>query len=72
VSCAELTPGRTAQYVRSPGTKAKIIKFDKEEQLVLLELPSDNKKTFSFFSFVLLDKISLSLHSRCANTKSGY
>jgi len=72
VSCAELAPGRAAQYVRSPGTKAKIIKFDKEKQLVLLELPSDNKKTFSFFSFVLLDKISLSLHSRCANTKSGY
>jgi hypothetical protein len=46
--------------------------FDKEKQLVLLELPSDNKKTFSFFSFVLLDKISLSLHSRCANTKAGY
>lgn len=72
VSCVEIKENTGAQYVRSPGTQAKIIKFDKENRTVLLELPSDDRKLFSYFSFVLLGKISMSLHSRCMNTKSGY
>lgn len=72
VSCVELIPGRNAQYIRSPGVKGKIINFDKETRSVLIVLPSSTNKTFSYHSFALLDKISISLHSRCNNTKSGY
>jgi ribosomal protein L2 len=72
VSCLEIKEGKKAQYVRSSGTKAKIIKFDKDKRTVLLELPSKVRKLFSYFSFALLGKISMSLHSRSMNTKSGY
>lgn len=72
VSCAELLPNSGAQYIRSPGTKAKILRFEKETHSTMLQLPSGVKKVFSFYSFVLLGQLAMSMHSRCTNTKSGY
>lgn len=72
VSCLEALPGSGAQYCRSSGTKGKVIKFDKETHTVLVQLPSGLKKVFSFFSFVLVGKVALSLNSKCLNNKSGY
>lgn len=72
ISCIELLPGRGAQYSRSPGTKSRIIKFDKNSHSVLVQLPSKIKKIFSFYSFTLLDAIALAMHKKCFNTKFGY
>jgi ribosomal protein L2 len=72
VSHLELKPGHGAQYTRSPGTKSKIIKFDKEKHTALLQLASGAKKFFSYYSFVLLGPIALPLNFKCHNPKAGY
>jgi large subunit ribosomal protein L2 len=72
VSHLELLPGMGSQYCLSSGTKSKIIKFDETNHSVLVQLPSGIKKIFSYYSFVLLGRISISLHFKCFNTKSGY
>lgn len=72
VSCLEITPGLGSQYSRSPGTKSKIIKFDKNSHSALIELPSGIKKIFSFYSFVLIGQVANSLHSKYLNGKAGY
>ena len=72
VSFLELTPGRGAQYVRSPGTKSRIIKFDKVQHSCLLQLPSGVKKIFSYYSYVMLSSMSMSSHKKCFNPKAGY
>lgn len=72
VSCLELLPGKGAQYTRSSGTKARIIKFDHETHSVLIQLPSGVKKIFSYYSFVMLGGISLSENINYTNGKAGY
>lgn len=72
VSCLELLPGKDAQYVRSSGTKSRIIKFDKDSHSVLIQLPSGVKKIFSYYSLVMLGRISLIETSNCLNGKAGY
>lgn len=72
VSCIESTPGSGAIFVRSPGAKSRIIKIDKDTHSAMIQLPSGLKKTFSYYSFVLLEKIAMSEHFRCPNGKSGY
>jgi len=72
ISCIELLPGKGAQYTRSPGTKSRIIKFDKENHSVMIQLSSGVKKIFSYYSFVMLGKISMSEHNNCLNGKAGY
>ena len=72
VSCLELLPDSGAQYSRSPGTKSRIIKFDKDTHSVMVQLPSKIKKIFSYYSFVLLDQIILSEHKKFTSTKAGY
>lgn len=72
VSCLEILPGLGAQYSRSPGTKSRIIKFDKDTHSVMVQLPSKIKKIFSYYSFVLLDQIILSEHKKFTSTKAGY
>jgi large subunit ribosomal protein L2 len=72
VSCLETGVGRGAQYSRSPGTAARIIKFDAAAHTALLQLPSGIKKTFSYFSFAVLGKLTNAEHARYCNTKSGY
>ena len=72
VSCLEITPNKGSQYSRSPGTKSKIIKFDKNSHSALIELPSGVKKIFSFYSFVLIGQVANSFHSKYLNGKAGY
>lgn len=72
VSCLELTPGLGAQYIRSPGTRGRLLRLDKDNHTALVELPSKIKKVFSYYSFSLLDAISLNMHKKCYNGKFGY
>lgn len=72
ISCLELLPGKGAQYTRSSGTKSRIIKFDKENHSVLIQLSSGVKKIFSYYSFVMLGRISLFESKNCLNGKAGY
>nr|APW82423.1 rpl2 [Laurentiella strenua] len=72
VSVLELTPGRGAQYVRSPGVKSRIINFDKIQHSCLLQLPSGTKKIFSYYSYAVLSSISMAPHKKFFNGKAGY
>lgn len=72
VSVLELLPGLGAQYTRSPGTKSRIIKFDISTHSVLIKLSSGVKKIFSYYSFVMLGRLSLEENSYCLNGKAGY
>lgn len=72
VSALELIPGKGAQYVRSNGTSAKLLSFDKNKRSVLVKLPSGVKKIFSYYSFATLGKITFPETKKCDNTKSGY
>lgn len=72
VSCLELLPGRGAQYARSSGTKARILRFDLSTHSVLAQLPSGTKKVFSYYSFVMLGRLSLTTNSKYTNTRAGY
>jgi ribosomal protein L2 len=72
ISCLELLPGKGSQYTRSSGTKSRIIKFDKDSHSVLIQLASGVKKIFSYYSLVMLGKISLMENSNCLNGKAGY
>ena len=72
ISLIELKPGHGAQYVRSSGTKAKIIKFDKNNHTVLLQLPSGFKKIFSYYSLAFFGKNVFKLKKKITNNKAGY
>lgn len=72
VSCLELLPGLGAQYTRSPGTKARIVKFDLDSHSVLIKLPSGVKKIFSYYSFVMMGRLAIENNSNCLNGKAGY
>lgn len=72
VSYLELIPNKGAQYSRSSGTSSRIIKFEKNTHSALIQLPSGFKKSFSYYSFVLLGRIALFENKRYSNTKSGY
>ena len=72
ISHLELLPGIGAQYCVSSGTKSRIVKFEEVGHSALIQLPSGVKKIFSHYSFVLLGRISVNLHFKCFNAKSGY
>jgi len=72
ISFLEITPGSCAQYVRSSGTKARLIAFDKTQHTCLLQLPSGVKKIFSYYSFALLGPLSISFHKKRLNGKAGF
>lgn len=72
VSCLQILPTKNAQYVRSSGVKAKILKFDTETHTVLLLLPSKIKKIFSEYSVCFYNPISLQENKQYTNGKAGY
>lgn len=72
VSCIEIIPGLGAQYIRSSGTKGKIISFEKSSHSCLIKLPSGFKKIFSYYSFAFLDPISMPFHKKRKNGKAGF
>lgn len=72
VSFVQIIPGRGVQYMRSPGTSARLVKIDLQTTSCLLELPSGLKKIFSSYSFALLSSIANSSHKRYYNGRAGY
>ena len=72
LSNVELWPGKGAQYARSAGTSAKVIKVDLSTHLALVKLPSGVRKFFSIYGTILLGPAALKLKRKLANTKSGY
>lgn len=72
VSLLELTPGKGIQYVRSPGTSAKMSKRDWKLNIGLLKLPSGVKKIFSTFSLASLGSVALPEKKNLKNNKAGY
>ena len=72
VSNLELTPGKGIQYVRSAGCFAKITKFDRENHVSLVKLPSGVRKFFSTYSVLAMGPSALKLKRKTANTKSGF
>jgi len=72
VSCVEIVPGRGAQYMRSPGTSARLIKIDLPTNSCLLELPSGLKKIFSAYSFAFLSAVANHFHKKYYNGRAGY
>lgn len=72
VSCVEITPGFGSQYIRSPGTKGRIMAFEKLNHSCLIKLPSGLKKIFSYYSFAFIDPISIPFHKKRQNGKAGF
>lgn len=72
VSYLEIFPGKGAQYVRSSGTKGKLMSFDSPTHSCIIKLPSGIKKIFSQYSFVFLGSLAMSLHKRRLNGKAGF
>lgn len=61
-----------AQYVRSPGCKSRLFKFDKEKHVVVMELPSKARKLFSYYSYAFLGAVSNHSNKNFSNGKAGY
>lgn len=72
ISLLELVPGKGIQYVRSPGTSAKMPKKDWKLNTGLLRLPSGVRKIFSTFSIASLGKVALPENKSYKNNKAGY
>lgn len=72
ISLLELIPGQPSQYVRSPGTKARLIAFDKDKHSCLLKLPSGVKKIFSYYSYAFTTPLSIPFHKKSLNGKAGF
>lgn len=68
----EIIPGRGAQYARSSGTKAHLIKVDMSSHTALVKLPSGVRKIFSAYSLVMFGAVSLKNKRLLRNTRSGY
>lgn len=73
VSMLELYPNKSVQYIRSPGSKGKILKMDTRTNTSVIALPSGVKKVFSIYSLGSAGQI---LHSggtkSYTNNKAGY
>jgi len=72
VSSLELFPGSGAQYARSAGTTAKILKFNYDEHICVVRLPSGVRKIFSMYSTVTRGQAALKEAKKATNTKAGY
>jgi len=59
ISLLEVTPGGGVQYVRAPGTSARMFKLDTSTGLALIRLPSGVRKVFSMFSIGSLNSVPL-------------
>jgi len=73
ISYVELYPGKGSQYVRSPGSKAKIIKMDNRLNTAVIKLPSGVKKVFSIYSLGREGQVFFNENkSFFKNNKAGY
>lgn len=72
VSLLELYPGKGVQYIRSSGSKGKLIKFDHDKHTVLVQLPSGVRKFFSMYSLGSFGTVALDYKKSLRNTKAGF
>lgn len=72
VSLIEIVNGRGAQYCRSSGTLAKILKYDRKKNMTLIKLPSGRSKLFSVYSMVSLGRVLFKENRKFSNSKAGY
>lgn len=61
-----------AQYIRSPGCKARLFKFDDDKHAVVMEMPSKTKKLFSYYSTVFLGPVVNYANKNFSTGKAGY
>lgn len=72
VSSLELYPGSGAQYARSAGAVAKILKFNYSDYTCVVRLPSGVRKVFSLYSLAHKGQAALKDVKKTASTKAGY
>lgn len=72
ISLLELFPGKNIQYVRSAGSKAKIVKMDTRLNTAVVKLPSNIKKVFSIYSIGFVGQVYNSQNNDLKNNKAGY
>ena len=73
ISSVELYPGKGSQYIRSPGSKAKIVKMDNRLNTAVIKLPSGVKKVFSIYSLGCEGQVFFNENkSFYKNNKAGY
>lgn len=72
LSLLELYPGKGVQYIRSAGSKGKLVKFDYEKHVVLIQLPSGVRKFFSTYSLASLGGVAFPQKKFTANTRAGF
>jgi large subunit ribosomal protein L2 len=72
MSLVELYPSKGIQYIRAPGSKAKILKMDTRTSTAVIKLPSGVKKIFSIYSLASLGQVLLSEKKLYKNNKAGY
>ena len=72
ISLLELIPGRGAQYARSSGTRAHLVKVDMVSHTALVKLPSGVRKIFSIYSLIMIGSVALRNKKLLRDTRSGY
>lgn len=72
LSLIELYPGSGAQYARSSGVSARLIKVNLLNHTALLLLPSGVRKFFSLYSMAAMGPVSLKNKRLVRNTKAGF
>ena len=72
ISLLELYPGKKIQYVRSSGSKSKMLKMDTRTNTAIVKLPSGVKKVFSVYSLASLGQVLLTNRQLLLNNKAGY
>ena len=72
ISNLELLPGKGVQYVRSPGSKSLLTKFDYKNNTTLIKLPSGVRKIFSIFALGSLGSVPLVENKYWKSNKAGF
>nr|QPL15907.1 ribosomal protein L2 [Strombidium sp.] len=72
VCLIEQFPNDGIKYIRSSGSKGKVLKMDTRTNIAIVELPSKNLKTISIYSLGSKGFVFFSENKKYKNTKSGY
>ena len=72
ICLVETTPNKGAQYVRSTGSAAYILKMDSRIGTALIKLPSGMKKVFSTYSVGSVGSVAFPENKKFTNASAGY